>query len=205
MHDEYVQILLDLGVLGLLLLMLLVALLVRAAAVGVARRSSRDPLPAGVLAALVAAAVHGGLDFVWHVPVVPLTAVALVAVTWRPADTSQHREGELMNRLRTRHPAALALLVGGALAALVPVGTAVALDSPPQATAHRRGRVARRLVARGARGRRHRSPTCAPPATSTLDISVQVVTQRSGREITSGSGSRTAPVHRRPAARPSSG
>jgi hypothetical protein len=83
-HDEYVQILLELGVLGLLLLLLLVALLVRAAAVG-SREPSPDLLPAGVLAALVAAAVHGGLDFVWHVPVVPLTAVALVAVTWRPA------------------------------------------------------------------------------------------------------------------------
>lgn len=83
-HDEYVQILLELGVLGLLLLLLLVALLVRAAAAG-SRETARDPLPAGVMAALVAAAVHGGLDFVWHVPVVPLTAVALVAVTWRPA------------------------------------------------------------------------------------------------------------------------
>jgi O-antigen ligase len=83
-HDEYVQTLLELGVLGLLLLLLLVALLVRAAAAG-SRDVARDPLPAGVLAALVAAAVHGGLDFVWHVPVVPLTAVALVAVAWRPA------------------------------------------------------------------------------------------------------------------------
>ena len=83
-HDEYAQTLLDLGVPGLLLLMLLVALLVRAASVG-ARDVSRDPLPAGVLAALVAAAVHGGLDFVWHVPVVPLTAVALVAVLGGPA------------------------------------------------------------------------------------------------------------------------
>jgi O-antigen ligase len=80
-HDEYVQTLLGLGVLGLLLLLLLVALLVRAASVG-SRDVARDPIPAGVLAALVAAAVHGGLDFVWHVPVVPLTAVTLVAVGW---------------------------------------------------------------------------------------------------------------------------
>jgi O-antigen ligase len=83
-HDEYVQVLLDLGVLGLVLLLLLVALLVRAAALG-SRVDAPDPLPAGVLAALVAAAVHGGLDFVWHVPAVPLMAVALVAVTGRPA------------------------------------------------------------------------------------------------------------------------
>ena len=83
-HDEYVQVLLDLGVLGLLLLLLLVALLVRAVAVG-SRVDARDPLPVGVLAALVAAAVHGGLDFVWHVPAVPLMAVALAAVAWRPA------------------------------------------------------------------------------------------------------------------------
>jgi O-antigen ligase len=83
-HDEYVQVLLDLGVVGLMLLLLLVALLVRAAATG-SRVDARDLLPVGVLAALVAAAVHGGLDFVWHVPVVPLTAVALVAVVRRPA------------------------------------------------------------------------------------------------------------------------
>ena len=83
-HDEYVQVLLDLGALGLLLLLLLVALLVGAAAVR-SRVETRDLFPAGVLAALVAAAVHGGLDFVWHVPVVPLVAVTLVAVTRRPA------------------------------------------------------------------------------------------------------------------------
>ncbi|HEX7189929.1 MAG TPA: O-antigen ligase family protein [Actinomycetes bacterium] len=77
-HDEYVQVLLDLGAVGLLLL----AVLVVALADGLhrARRAGhRGALLAGAAAALAAAAVHGGLDFVWHIPVVPLTVVALVA------------------------------------------------------------------------------------------------------------------------------
>ena len=77
-HDEYVQVLLDLGAVGLLLL----ALLVVALADGLHRAhraGHHGPLLAGASAALAAAAVHGGLDFVWHIPVVPLTVVALVA------------------------------------------------------------------------------------------------------------------------------
>ena len=54
-----------------------------------------------------------------------------------------------MNRIRTRHPAAVALLVGGVMAALVPVGTAVALDSPPQGAGFQVGSPAD-LLARGA-------------------------------------------------------
>ena len=77
-HDEYVQVLLDLGAVGLLLLAVLVAAL--AHGLHRARRAGhRGALLAGASAALAAAAVHGGLDFVWHIPVVPLTVVALVA------------------------------------------------------------------------------------------------------------------------------
>ena len=88
-----------------------------------------------------------------------------------------------MTRLRTRHPAALALLVGGALAALVPVGTAVALDSPPSATAFVEVDSAQ-LVARGAAVDVTVTYLC--PAFGSASLSASV-TQRSGPEITSGS------------------
>jgi len=89
-----------------------------------------------------------------------------------------------MNRLRTRHPAAVALLVGGALAALVPVGSAVALDSPPSATAYIEIESAQ-LVARGAATDVTVSFLC--PAGSFASSQVRL-TQRSGPEITAGSG-----------------
>ena len=95
-----------------------------------------------------------------------------------------------MTRLRTRHPAALALLVGGALAALVPVGTAVALDSPPQGAGIQIQSPAD-LLARGVAVSVPVTYQCAPGDDS-IDISVRVV-QRAGSEISSGSGSRTAP------------
>jgi hypothetical protein len=88
-----------------------------------------------------------------------------------------------MNRIRTRHPAALALLVGGAMAALVPVGAAVALDSPPQGAGI--------LLARGAAVSVPVTYQCAT-GDQQIEISVEVV-QRSGNGTIYGYGSRTAP------------
>jgi hypothetical protein len=88
-----------------------------------------------------------------------------------------------MNVLRTRHPAALALLAGGAIAALVPVGAAVALDSPPSSTASIEV-VSAQLVAKGAATDVTVSYIC--PAGGSASVST-TVTQRSGPEITSGS------------------
>jgi hypothetical protein len=90
-----------------------------------------------------------------------------------------------MKRLRTRHPAALALLLGGALAALVPVGSAVALDSPPSATAFVEIESAQ-LVAKGAGVDVTVTYLC--PAGGSASLST-TVTQRSGPEVTSGSSS----------------
>ena len=75
-----------------------------------------------------------------------------------------------MRRLRTRHPAALALLVCGVLAALVPVGTAVALDSPPQ-TVGIQVQSPADLLARGAAVSVPVTYQCAPGDQS-IDISV---------------------------------
>lgn len=82
-HNEYLQVLVGLGAVGLgLLLALLVA------AVVLLRRSRRGAEPAGLWAGasagLAAMAFHGGFDFVWHVPVIPLTAAVLLALAAGP-------------------------------------------------------------------------------------------------------------------------
>jgi hypothetical protein len=78
-HDEYLQVLTDLGIIGAsLVAILLVAggrLLWRA------RGSSPDrALWAGAVAAVVAFALHSGFDFIWQVPAIPLTVAALAGL-----------------------------------------------------------------------------------------------------------------------------
>jgi hypothetical protein len=81
-HDEYLQTLVQEGVIGAALLAALLA------GLGMAlwRSSQRSTaLWAGVVAASLAAAVHAGFDFVWHVPAVPLTLAALIGLAVTPA------------------------------------------------------------------------------------------------------------------------
>jgi O-antigen ligase len=81
-HNEYAQVAADLGLVGLALLAVLLAavgrLLWRSRPAG----GTGGPW-AGVVAAAVAFAVHGGLDFVWHLPAVVL-AVTVLAGTVVP-------------------------------------------------------------------------------------------------------------------------
>ncbi len=78
-HDEYLQVMADLGVIGTVLVaMLMIAvarLLWRARA-----DASRQATWAGAVAGAVAFAVHSGLDFLWQVPAVPLTVAVLVGL-----------------------------------------------------------------------------------------------------------------------------
>jgi hypothetical protein len=82
-HDEYLQVLVELGAPGLALL-----LGIGAGGLVMVRRASRQEagsnLPAAVAAALAAAAVHGAFDFVWHVPVVPLVLAVLLGLVAEP-------------------------------------------------------------------------------------------------------------------------
>lgn len=78
-HDEYLQVLTDLGMVGAALVAVLLAaagcLLWRA------RASSPDrALWAGAVAAAVAFALHSGFDFIWQVSAVPLTVAAIVGL-----------------------------------------------------------------------------------------------------------------------------
>jgi O-antigen ligase len=75
-HNEYVQTLAVLGVVGLAVL--LAAGAGTAAALRRARRGPSDLRWAGVVAGLSAFAVHSSLDFLWHVPALPLVAAVLL-------------------------------------------------------------------------------------------------------------------------------
>ncbi|MCP2250978.1 O-antigen ligase family protein [Lentzea aerocolonigenes] len=68
-HNEYLQVLVELGAVGLLL-----ALGVVAAVLIALWRGRGTPLWAGAVAAVVVVLVHSGFDFLWHLPVVLIVA-----------------------------------------------------------------------------------------------------------------------------------
>jgi O-antigen ligase len=78
-HDEYLQVLTDLGIAGAVLAAVLLVATVRL--LWRARISSPDrALWAGAVAAAVAFALHSGFDFIWQVPAIPLTVAAIVGL-----------------------------------------------------------------------------------------------------------------------------
>jgi len=82
-HDEYLQILAEVGAIGAALLAALLAATLRL----LWRRRPRERrsvLWAGSASACAAAAVHAGFDFVWHVPVVLLTLSVLIGLAVKP-------------------------------------------------------------------------------------------------------------------------
>lgn len=87
---------------------------------------------------------------------------------------------------RSRHPSVLALLVGAAVAVLLPASTAIALHSGPQAMAVTVQSPAT-LLARGAALEVSVAYSCPSGGSGFLDLTV---TQRSGSEIVSGWDSR---------------
>jgi O-antigen ligase len=91
-HNEYLQVLAELGVVGAILLIAFLAL--------VMRRLWRDRVDAGALgvgglAALTALALQAGFDFLWHIPAVPLLAAAFVGVAMpRTGSTTTETKGK---------------------------------------------------------------------------------------------------------------
>jgi hypothetical protein len=78
-HDEYLQVLTDLGIAGAVLAAVL--LVAAGRLLWRARVSSPDrALWAGAVAAAVAFALHSGFDFIWQVPAIPLTVAAIVGL-----------------------------------------------------------------------------------------------------------------------------
>jgi hypothetical protein len=84
-HNEYLQVLAELGTIGLALLLVLLAVVARMVWRG--RDVTGTPATwAGVMAGLSALAVHSGLDFLWHLPAIPLTAAVLAGLTAPPLE-----------------------------------------------------------------------------------------------------------------------
>lgn len=82
-HNEYLDLIVQLGMIGGALLGWLLGAL--AAAVWEGRRCSvRPEIWAGIAAALVGLAVHSAFDFLWHLPAIPLLVAVLVGVAAPP-------------------------------------------------------------------------------------------------------------------------
>jgi O-antigen ligase len=78
-HNEYLQLIAELGIVGGAIL---VVLLVGAIRLLAAARTSTDQARwAGGAAALAALAVHSGFDFLWHIPAIPLLAATIFGIT----------------------------------------------------------------------------------------------------------------------------
>jgi hypothetical protein len=78
-HNEYLQLAAELGLVGLVLL----AVLLAATAWLLWRTRPTDPASttwAGVVAAATAFVVHSGFDFVWHLPAIVLTVTLLIGI-----------------------------------------------------------------------------------------------------------------------------
>lgn len=67
----------ELGLVGLTLVLVLSVSIGRAVVGG-------DPNRAAAAAGLAAVALHSGMDFLWHIPAIPLVCAALVAVACPP-------------------------------------------------------------------------------------------------------------------------
>jgi len=81
-HDEYLQVLLEYGAVGAGLLLVVLG----SAVVAVARVGWRSDVTAAAgAAAITAFVVHSALDFLWHLPIMPLLAATVLAVTLLPA------------------------------------------------------------------------------------------------------------------------
>jgi O-antigen ligase len=86
-HNEYLQVLAELGAIGGVLLAAFLFVVIRSVH---RSRSSTGALAAGVLAGIAALVVHAGFDFVWHVPAIPLFAAALIGLAAPEHPTGPH-------------------------------------------------------------------------------------------------------------------
>lgn len=124
-HSLYLETLAELGVVGVLLLALMLALPL------VAARSRRAPLVPAALGAYVAFLVHAGIDWDWEMPAVILTGLGCGAAALIAARTDA---GRPRLRVRTRYAGAALLVAAGAFAAVTLVGNR-ALDAGASAAA----------------------------------------------------------------------
>ena len=99
-HNEYVQLTAELGLVGAALLS--AALLMLAWALWKLRDAGPSrPLWAGVVAGICALAVHSAFDFVWHIPAIPLVAAALAGLVLPPPDSEPDPSDQASNQPTT--------------------------------------------------------------------------------------------------------
>jgi O-antigen ligase len=80
-HNEYLQVLLEAGVVGALLMAGMLWILLRSAA----RAATETPLDAGIFGALLACCAHNLVDFNWQIPANAATFAALAGLSVRRA------------------------------------------------------------------------------------------------------------------------
>jgi O-antigen ligase len=100
-HNEYLQILLDAGLVGLALTAAILFTLVR----GALRHARQHPVYAGVFAAIVAFCCHSLVEFNWQIPANSLAFTALAAIGMTGAAQSA---APIRRHERSRHTGALA-------------------------------------------------------------------------------------------------
>jgi O-antigen ligase len=86
-HNDYLQALLDGGVIGAALVAGLLAVVFR----GALARAPRSPLDLGIFGALLGFALHELVDFNGQIPANAATGIALAALAVRPVRDPSHR------------------------------------------------------------------------------------------------------------------
>lgn len=92
-HNEYLQLTAELGLVGAAVLLALGACV--ASMVFASRRWASPPTFAGSAAALAALAVHSAFDFLWHITAIPLLAATMFGLCW--SENSTFRATELLS------------------------------------------------------------------------------------------------------------
>jgi hypothetical protein len=87
-HNEYLQVSAELGLIGLAFSAALLIALARTVRAGRASAPSLG-LWAGAAAGLVALATHSAFDFLWHVPAIPLAGALLAGLTFSATTTKE--------------------------------------------------------------------------------------------------------------------
>jgi O-antigen ligase len=97
-HNEYLQVLIDTGVIGLLVFACMLAVLARAAF----RAASASLVDAGLLTALAANSIHNIVEFNWQIPATAATFIVLAGLVRRDDTASGTTRGPAGQRQRLR-------------------------------------------------------------------------------------------------------
>jgi len=95
-HNEYLQALVETGVVGAALLAALLVIVLRRALA----RARTGPVNLGVFGALLGLALHNLVDFIWQIPANAAAWVALAALAARPVENGRGPEPEPGHRRR---------------------------------------------------------------------------------------------------------